>query len=154
MFSWVLTPSPSISIDSLFILAQEKIIGLKSFSSFYTIVRSEVQIYYLFESILVDFPSSFIHSLSPVILWRRKWQLTPVFLRGEFHGWMSLLGCSPWGHRVRHDWVTNTHIVILWFSYVALVVRNLPANTGDMIRGFYPWVRKIWRKAWQPTAVF
>ena len=30
--------------------------------------------------------------------WRRKWQPTPVFLPGEFHGQRSLVGCSPWGH--------------------------------------------------------
>jgi len=28
---------------------------------------------------------------------------TPVFLLGEFHGEKSLVGYSPWGHRVRHD---------------------------------------------------
>ena len=33
------------------------------------------------------------------IPWRRKWQLTPVFLPGEFHGERSLVGCSPWGHK-------------------------------------------------------
>ena len=31
--------------------------------------------------------------------WRRKWQPPPVFLPGESHGWRSLVGCSPWGHR-------------------------------------------------------
>ena len=31
------------------------------------------------------------------IPWRRKWQPTPVFLPGEFHGQRSLVGCSPWG---------------------------------------------------------
>jgi len=31
--------------------------------------------------------------------WRRKWQLTPVFLHGIFHGQRSLVGYSPWGHR-------------------------------------------------------
>ena len=31
------------------------------------------------------------------ILWRRKWQPTPVFLPGKFHGQRSLVGCSPWG---------------------------------------------------------
>ena len=31
------------------------------------------------------------------IPWRRKWQLTPVFLPGESHGWRSLVGYSPWG---------------------------------------------------------
>ena len=29
--------------------------------------------------------------------WRRAWQLTPVFLPGEFHGQRSLVGYSPWG---------------------------------------------------------
>ena len=32
------------------------------------------------------------------IPWRRKWQLTPVFLPGEPHRQGSLLGCSLWGH--------------------------------------------------------
>ena len=31
------------------------------------------------------------------IPWRRKWQLTPVFLPGEPHGQRSLAGYSPWG---------------------------------------------------------
>jgi len=31
------------------------------------------------------------------IPWRRKWQLTPVFLPGESHGQRSLVGYSPWG---------------------------------------------------------
>ena len=34
------------------------------------------------------------------ILWRRKWQLTPVFLPGEAHGQRNLAGCTPWGHKV------------------------------------------------------
>ena len=29
--------------------------------------------------------------------WRRKWQLTPVFLPRESHGQRSLVGYSPWG---------------------------------------------------------
>ena len=31
------------------------------------------------------------------IPWRRKWQLTPVFLPGESHRQRSLVGYSPWG---------------------------------------------------------
>ena len=31
--------------------------------------------------------------------WRSKWQPTPVFLPGEFHGQSSLVGYSPWGHK-------------------------------------------------------
>ena len=30
---------------------------------------------------------------------RRKWQLTSVFLPGEFHGQKSLVGYSPWNHK-------------------------------------------------------
>ena len=33
----------------------------------------------------------------PFPSWRRKWQSTPVFLPGEFHGQRSLVGYSPWG---------------------------------------------------------
>ena len=38
---------------------------------------------------------------------------------------------------------------------MVLVVKNLPANVGDMSCWFNPWVRKIpWKRAWQPTPVF
>ena len=33
----------------------------------------------------------------PLLLWRRKWQPTPVFLPGESQGWRSLVGCRLWG---------------------------------------------------------
>ena len=33
------------------------------------------------------------------ISWRRKWQLTPVFFPGKFHGQRSLVSYSPWGHK-------------------------------------------------------
>ena len=32
-------------------------------------------------------------SLFTFMHWRRKWQPTPVFLRGESQGWGSLVGC-------------------------------------------------------------
>ena len=42
------------------------------------------------------------------IPWRRKWQHTPVFLPGKYHGQRSLVGYSPWGcKRVGHDLATN-----------------------------------------------
>ena len=31
--------------------------------------------------------------------WRRKWQPTPVFSPGEFHGQRSLTGYSSWGRK-------------------------------------------------------
>ena len=40
-----------------------------------------------------------VQSLGQEDPWRRKWQLTPVFLSGEFHGQRSLEGYSPQGHK-------------------------------------------------------
>ena len=58
------------------------------------------------------------------IPWRRKWQPTPVLLPGESHEGRSLVGYSPWGRRVGHDWVTLLS----------------PSEH--------------WRRKWQPTPVF
>jgi len=33
------------------------------------------------------------------IPWRRAWDPTPVFLRGEFHGQRNLVSYSPWDHK-------------------------------------------------------
>ena len=51
---------------------------------------------------------------------------------------------------------THTHTHTYKASQVALVVKNLPANAGDLRdTGFDPWVRKIpWRRKWQPIPVF
>ena len=43
------------------------------------------------------------------ILWRRKWQTTPVFLSGNFHGQRSLVG--PWGCKesdMAEQWSTHS----------------------------------------------
>jgi len=40
-----------------------------------------------------------VGSLVRKIPWRRKWQLTPMFLPGKFYGQRSLVGYSPWGHK-------------------------------------------------------
>ena len=37
----------------------------------------------------------------------KKWQPTPVFLLRKSHRLRSLSGCSPWGHRVRHNLTTK-----------------------------------------------
>ena len=40
--------------------------------------------------------------------WRRKWQLTPVFLPGQSHGQRTLVGYSPWGYKKdKYDLVTK-----------------------------------------------
>ena len=51
------------------------------------------------------------------ILWRRAWQLTPVFLPRESHRQTSMVGYSPWGCKERDKpkatshlhWRTHTH---------------------------------------------
>ena len=47
-------------------------------------------------------------------------QPTSILLPGESHEQRSLVGCSPWGRRVRQDWActhTNTRVhVSLWYS--------------------------------------
>ena len=68
----------------------------------------------------------------------------PVFLPGKSHGQRSLVGYSPWGHRrARHNLATKQQQAIYLApstmdhivrkaSQVALVVRKLPADTGDI----------------------
>ena len=55
------------------------------------------------------------------ILWRRKWQPTPVFFPGEAHGERSLVGYSPWGRRVRHDW---SHLACMPAWYIRIRWKN------------------------------
>ena len=51
--------------------------------------------------------------------------------------------------------VTRHLVPVPSTSQVALVVKNLPANAGDMRFGLDPWVGKSpWRRKWQPTPVF
>ena len=61
---------------------------------------------------------------------RSERQSTPVFLPGEFHGRKSLAGYSPWGCRVRHDWVTHTGAFYIWstcqFGLATFQVLNSP----------------------------
>ena len=45
---------------------------------------------------------------SPVPLWRRQWQPTPVLLPGKSHRWRSLVGCSPWA-REESDTTEQLH---------------------------------------------
>ena len=54
------------------------------------------------------------------------WHPTPVLLAGKSNGQRSLVGCSPWGRWVRHDWATSLSL----FTFMH------------------------WRGKWQPTPVF
>ena len=96
---------------------------------------------FLYQSRVVGFPRGSVVKNPPAsagnrfnpwvrkIPWKRKWQPTPVFLPGEFHGQKSLAGHSPWScKRIRHEWAIKTIIVGVqchvnfryrakWFSY-------------------------------------
>ena len=48
------------------------------------------------ESIYLQCGRSEVHPWIWKILWRREWQLTPIFLPGESHGQRSLAGYRPW----------------------------------------------------------
>ena len=50
------------------------------------------------------------HRLSPSvekIPWTRKWQCTPGFLPGKFHGQRSLAGNNSWSCTVRNEWISE-----------------------------------------------
>ena len=59
-----------------------------------------------------------VWSLGGKIPWKRKWQPTPVFLPGEFHGQWSLAGYSPRDHTESDwtEWLTHT---TFWKCYFA-----------------------------------
>ena len=46
------------------------------------------------------------------ILWRRKWQPTPVLLPGKSHGWKSMVGYSPWRCK-EQDTIERLHFTSL-----------------------------------------
>ena len=71
--------------------------------------------------------------------WSRKWQPTPVFLPGKFHGQWSLRGYSPGGsQRVKHDWAhththTHTHTVgSMKYRYLIVVLICIALMVNDI----------------------
>ena len=46
-------------------------------------------------------------TLQQYLIWRRQWQPTPLLLPGKSHGQRRLVGYSPWGRKVGHDWATS-----------------------------------------------
>ena len=65
--------------------------------------------------------------------WRRKWQSISVFLPGISHGQRGLVGYSPWGHRVGHEWTCMQARSVwgfLWFCF-------LPISKTDQFSSFF-----------------
>ena len=75
---------------------------------------------------LYKFDFIFINSKYNLKVWRRQLHPTPGLLPGKSHEWRSLVGCSPWGRWVGHDWATS--LSLCTFMH--------------------------WRRKWQPTPVF
>ena len=49
-------------------------------------------------------------------IWEKEMAPTPELLPRKSHGWRSLVGYSPWGRRVRHDWATFYLFIIYYFG--------------------------------------
>ena len=83
---------------------------------------------------------------------RRKWQPTPAFLPGEFHGQRSLVGYSSWG---RKEWDTTEWLALslsLWCGGLPWWLSGEEPTCQCRSCRFSPWVRRIpWRREWQPT---
>ena len=56
---------------------------------------------------------SSIYDQNYLLSWRRKWQSTPVFLPGEFHGQRSVAGYSPQGRKESDTTKRLTHTDLL-----------------------------------------
>ena len=92
-------------------------------------------------------------SLFTFMLWRTKWQPTPVFLPGESQGWGSLVGCRLWG-RTESDTTERLHSPM---AALGLPWSLSGQESACQCRrpGFDPRIGKIsWRRKWQPTPVF
>ena len=84
--------------DLGFILAPLIMIFILSINSL--ICTMEIRIVHAYEY-LVGYDLLTEQQLIPsrVVMWRRKWQSTPVFLPGKSRGQRGLVGYSPWGSK-------------------------------------------------------
>ena len=73
--------------------------------------------------------------------WRRKWEPTPVFLPGEFHGQWGLADYSPWGHkRIGHDLGSKQHSVIHHKKWNLKILYKYSGNTSQRQRSKNIWI--------------
>ena len=106
-------------------------------------------------------------------LQRRQWHPTPVLLPGKSHGRRSLVGCSPWGSWVGHDWATS--LSLFTFMHWRRKWQPTPVFLSGESHGWrslvgcspwgglvgHDWATSLslftfmhWRRKWQPTPVF
>ena len=68
-------------------------------------------------------------SLGWEIPWRRKWQPTPVFLHGEFHGQRSLAGYSPWDCKESDTTERLTLLLFFFLNRILTLFNQLDVNS-------------------------
>ena len=74
--------------------------------------------------------------------WRREWQPTPAFLRGEGHRQRSLAGYSPWGHKESDttEWLTVSDFSFIPIDICLSLIFELKfpkIQSGVMFRAFW-----------------
>ena len=106
-------PFPIDHLPILFLFFQPNSNGHNDFSN-YCCSRSSVVKEFAFKCRKRRF-NSWVRKIP----WRRKWQPTPVFLPGKFHGQRSLAGYSPWGHK-ESDMTEHTGLLHLYCEYTCI----------------------------------
>ena len=66
------------------------------------------------------------------ISWSRKWQPTPLFLPGKFHGQRSMAGYSPWGPKG-----SNTTLCLVSWSCPTLWDPMVCSPPGSSVHGIF-----------------
>ena len=74
--------------------------------------------------------------------WRRKWQLTLVFLSGKSHGQKSLVGYSPWDCK---ELDTTEH--------ACTCARDLITPQRNGLKAFRKFCLDAWERNWHPFCV-
>ena len=82
-----------------------------------------------------DLPDPGIEPTSPalqvisLLLWRRKWQPTPVLLPGKSHGRSSLVGYSPWSRKESDTTERLLFTSLLLSPWGSPLTTRLPGNS-------------------------
>ena len=88
----------------------------------------QVQVIVYIEIINLNTLGNNLLNKSRGFMWRRKWQTTPIFLPGEFHGQRSLEGYSPWGCKELEmtEWLTHTRLMYNFICLYFYKFHSLP----------------------------
>ena len=89
-------------------------LGIGMYVCMYVYIYTYIYIYLSWYSVSYIYTYTHIHIYTCMyICWRRQWHPTPVLLPGKSHGWRNLVGGSPWGRRVRHNWGTSLSLLCI-----------------------------------------